>query len=324
MQSSTAPKFLVFGVVGKGKSTLLNLLTDGPLSKNNRFKTSSKFDSCTLTVEPFKGKIYGTSKDVELYDIPGLLGMDVNLETWKKIIDTGFSGKFNAILWVVSAIDRPGVPDALLRQGMEFLLESFSENNVILVLTHCDLLNSEEPIDSMKIAKEWVSIFNKGMKTPVKLTAALAFGTKQTSTFIPNYHQELANIVDNYKTQTMGIQKDVNFEQFGECIMNAVHPKLASAVESLLKEQLSKKEIENAELRKEVFEANKERIVALAEAGKPNPLATLINMVSGGLDICYKWKRLNSTPQDPFESLYRQNFLWKKDYDNDDFDDSRL
>jgi len=43
------------------------------------------------------------------------------------------------VLWVVSAADRPSLSDIVLRQGMEFILDNFCEDNVILVLTHCDL-----------------------------------------------------------------------------------------------------------------------------------------------------------------------------------------
>jgi ribosome biogenesis GTPase A len=287
---SLVPKFLAFGVVGKGKSTVLNHLTEGPNSDVERFKTSSGFDSCTMAVKSHKCKIHGTSKEVELFDIPGLLGADVNLELWKEIVDTGFSDKFNGILWVVSAKDRPSMNDVVLRQGLEFLLESFSENNVIMIITHCDLYKGSEPIESMKLAEQWVSAFNKNMKKPIRVTAAITFGMQKTATYTPNYHQEFAKLVDNYKAQTLGIQKKVNFQEYGESIMNAVHPSIVTGVENLLREQLSKMDKINEELQKQILKDNKAHMEALAAAGKPSKLEQMLSIVDSGLKIYDEWQ----------------------------------
>jgi len=91
--SNIAPKFFVVGAVGKGKSTFFNYIADGKDSQ--RFPTGSGFRSLTLNVTSFKGKIHGTSTDIELFDAPGLMGSDLSLEIWKNIITQSAVGKFN-------------------------------------------------------------------------------------------------------------------------------------------------------------------------------------------------------------------------------------
>ena len=72
--------------------------------------------------------------------MPGIMGSDMTLQKWSSIITNALKSKrINAIFWVCSAIERPNMLDLVLSQGMDFLLDKFSENNVILVLTKCDL-----------------------------------------------------------------------------------------------------------------------------------------------------------------------------------------
>jgi len=241
----------------------------------------------------------------------------------KKIVKTGLLGKFNGILWVVSANDRVGMNDAILREGMEFLLTNYSDDNVILVLTHCDQYENDSIINTKEIAKEWVDAFNSSLKKPIKLKAAITFGVKPSNSYSPNYHKELADLVEsgNYSS-LMDIQSEINYKEFSKHVLDAVDPKIAKGVENLLKEQLDMMTKQNEEFQKRVLEANEKQIKALIEANKPCPLLKGLQYAGAALDLIGKYQRLNTRSKSR-EIIYAYpSYEDYQDSENDDYFDA--
>jgi len=99
-------KLVVFGVAGRGKSTLLNYLLLPPELAEDEdfqsFKSDSGGESCTKRVDSCQGVILGTNIGIEVYDTPGSFSLDTPLNKW---FDTICEGKlpnpFHALLWVI-------------------------------------------------------------------------------------------------------------------------------------------------------------------------------------------------------------------------------
>jgi hypothetical protein len=238
---SFPPKFLALGLAGKGKSTVLNHIADG--SDSGRFPTNYDFSSCTLQVSSHTVKIAGTTTPIEIYDLPGFLAADLSFEQWKSKLEGEKIGYFNGILWVVSALDRPSVEDIFLFKAMEGLIAGFSEKNIVLVMTHCDIYSTKNqaPINPAAMQEQWLAALNKNLKTKIQLSYSIAFGLDQTSTYQSNYRLELAKIVDNFGIPSMSIRKDINLGLFGQNILQAVDPRISENIKSLIEAKLQKK-----------------------------------------------------------------------------------
>jgi len=271
--SNSAPKFFAVGAVGKGKSTFLNYIADGKDSQ--RFPSGSGFRSLTLNVTSFKGKIHATSTDIELYDAPGLMGSDLSLEVWKNIIAQSAVGKFNGILWVVSAKDRPSLTEVIIYKGLSYLFDNIRENDIVLVFTHCDLWDGKKGTNWEQLAAQWINELSKALQHDIRIPCTVFFGTKQTDSFKPNYINEMKTILSFFKDSHITHKQEIDYAAFYRDVLDAIDPRMKSDLMETLQKQVElirkqMQEIRNqrveSSMLQEILKANQENYDALITA----------------------------------------------------------
>jgi len=240
------PIFCVFGEVGKGKSTFLNYLLDG--HNSGRFVSGSSFHSVTTELRRQEGRIHQTDTDIVVYDTPGLLAGDTSLDTWVRTV-TKFNETFNEIIWVVSALDRATLSTSILAGGMEFLIKNFSFDNVILAITHCDLV--ERNVDSKSLGNEWLNQINQNLTKKLAIKKIITFGIKETVHYKPRYAQEFREMAKVIGGSNMSFQKNIDRVGFGQQVIKGVGDNVKS-------EEQKEMERRAAEVQKQIEDKKKE------------------------------------------------------------------
>jgi len=71
---------------------------------------------------------------------------------------------------------RISILNPLLYQCLQFFLDNFKPEKVILVLSQCDLLELTENFDGELEAENWINAFNLNLTTKVKIEDTIFFG----------------------------------------------------------------------------------------------------------------------------------------------------
>ena len=220
----------VFGVAGRGKSTVLNHLLQSPLDakKNPLFFAKNGAGSCTLDVSlPISGNIYGTAQSITVYDTPGSFSIDIPLEPWFELLKAKLPNPFHALIWVLDVEQRAQPGDMVLSQALEKIFDNFKMDKIIIVFTHCDRAVEEE-IDVKALADDWMKLLNSKIKNKVDTRNIVLFGKEiggyDNSQFIPNFLKALADIP---KKAELGVKKEIDKHAVMDDILSSVDEGMA-------------------------------------------------------------------------------------------------
>ena len=223
------PSFVVFGVAGKGKSTLLNYLMDGKDSQ--RFKAGQSVKSVTMEIQEVTAKPYNINQEVTIYDVPGLYTPTIPFKEWRKMV---FEKVWfvNAVIWVISAHDRVTCSDIILLKAMRFIFENLAiEKQLILVITHCDSLKENQV---KEFADQFIEQLNENYKEEekIKIIHRINFGLNQIfdefETILKSLSEEKITIKRKFDAHEIkDITRVLNnkvFDEFEDEIAEAIAP----------------------------------------------------------------------------------------------------
>ena len=223
----------VYGSSGRGKSTFLNYLVQGPFNARNnpQFLAKTTAGACTLAVSPpFTANIFSTETTITVYDTPGSFSLDMPLEQWFDLLKSGLPNPFHALIWVLDITQRAQPGDAVLSQAMEKILDNFTMNKVIIVFTHCDIAadGDDGEIDVKKLADEWLELLNSKIKQKVDTANIVLFGKEtrgyDNSQFIPTFLKALEDIP---READLGVKNQIDKKAVYEDILNSVDENMA-------------------------------------------------------------------------------------------------
>merc|ERR1719471_905868 len=118
-------KVLLAGLLGAGKSTICNELTNGGA------KVSDSAESCTKEMTEYVGD------GLEVIDVPGLGDPKITTKKWLSMANTISGQKYDCMLFVINGTNR--VDNSLLLLGIAIKhMAEFPANSVIVVFTHAD------------------------------------------------------------------------------------------------------------------------------------------------------------------------------------------
>lgn len=227
----------VYGSSGRGKSTFLNNLLQGPVAARNnpQFLAKKGGNAVTLVVSPaFTGNIFGTETRVTVYDTPGSFSLDMSLELWFENLKSGLPNPFHALIWVLDIMQRVGPSDAVLSQAMEKILDNFTMNKVIIVFTHLDIAADadEGETDPVKLAEEWLGLLNTKIKNKIDTRNIVLFGKEMrgydNSQFIPSFLKALEDIP---REAALGVKNQIDKKAVYDDILRSVDENMAKKFE---------------------------------------------------------------------------------------------
>ena len=213
------PSFMVFGVAGKGKSTLLNFIIDGKDSQ--RFKGSNSAISVTTEIQEFSGKPYNIEKEVTIYDVPGLLTSNIPFSKWREMVFDKISF-VNAVIWVVSANDRVTCSDMILLKAMKFIFDNLViEKQLILVITHSDSLKENQ---IQKFADEFIGQLNESYNEheKIQIIHRINFGLNEIS-------KEFQCLLNSLNQDKISIKRHIDSKEMSEGLTNALNKDVYNA-----------------------------------------------------------------------------------------------
>ena len=223
--------FAVFGISGRGKSTILNYLTQNSLEakRNPLFPTSAGAGSCTTDVSvPISGNIYGTNQRVTVYDTPGSFSIDIPLNEWFELLKARLPNPFHALIWVLDVEQRVQPGETVLSQALEKIFDNFSMDKIIIVFTHCDRVVEEENIDVQALAQNWLELLNSKIKNKVDTRNIVLFGKEingyDNREFIPSFLRALADIPQKAE---IGMKAQIDKHAVMDDILMCVDEKMA-------------------------------------------------------------------------------------------------
>lgn len=220
----------VFGVAGRGKSTVLNHLLQSPSDAKRApyFKSKTGAGSCTLEVSnPVSGNIYGTNQRVKVYDTPGSFSVDIPLEPWFELLKARLPNPFHCLIWVLDVEQRAQPGDMVLSQALEKIFDNFKMDKIIIVFTHCDRAIEEE-INIQALAEDWMKLLNSKIKNKVDTKNIVLFGKEingyDNRQFIPSFVRALEDIP---KEAALGVKSQIDKNAVMDDILNSVDENMA-------------------------------------------------------------------------------------------------
>ena len=220
----------VFGVAGRGKSTVLNHLLQSPADAKRapHFLSKTGGGSCTLQVsQPVSGTIYGTNQRITVYDTPGSFSVDIPLEPWFELLKARLPNPFHCLIWVLDVEQRAQPGDMVLSQALEKIFDNFKMDKIIIVFTHCDRA-VEEVINIQELAQDWMKLLNSKIKNKVDTKNIVLFGKAingyDNSQFIPSFVKALEDIPQE---AALGVKSQIDKHAVMNDILSSVDENLA-------------------------------------------------------------------------------------------------
>jgi len=150
---------------------------------------------------------------------------------------------------VVSALDRATLSTSILAGGMQFLINNFSFDNVILTITHCDLVKRN--VDSKSLGNEWLNQINKNLTKKLAINKIITFGIKETVHYKPRYAQEFSEMAKVIGGGNMSFQNNIDRIGFGQQVIKGVGDNVKS-------EEQKEMERRAAEVQRQIQDKKKE------------------------------------------------------------------
>lgn len=244
---SKIPSIATFGNAGKGKSTILNNLFLKPQDafdkqKQNFAAKQSPYSVTKNVSSPFTETILGTNQKVTVYDTPGILALDTDIEEWFEELKTNLPKDLDGIVWVVNITERATVGDAIIAQAFNLIFDHFDMTKIIIVFTHCDLIEEDRPEDG---AKAFFELLNNKIKSKIDTDNLVFFGKENTKNIYnpKNLTKDFAKAVQKIsKEGNLAVKDNLDNQALLTTILDGVDKKVA---EAFLKEiEESKRTIE--------------------------------------------------------------------------------
>jgi len=214
----------------------------------------------TQNIQIEERTLYNTDYKLRVIDTPGLWSGDMDLKKWKKYMSQIPNRTFDYLTWVISAKQRKFILDDVTREILQYMFNNYQQSKLILVFTHCDLLDKSDKKDKLKsIIGNWRSSLyasSDSIKSRIIPDHCITFGLREGPLYPKaDYVQQLINLLNKLQPQKISFNTEFDpFEATEKC-MNMFSPEMQAKFKKEMENIKKQADQQVAEIKRQLEES---------------------------------------------------------------------